>query len=76
MSKRVFLNLKKTYLEVYFMDSSGYEQKWKVKTLKQFITLLSKLNPDYVLFSSSLDFPKEYTDDKSLIDLCDKIRNM
>lgn len=74
--KRIYLKLKKTYLEVNSKDfDTSYEQIAKVTTLSQLLEIEKRFKPDYVLCSSSLDFPEEYTENEKLIQLCNEIRN-
>lgn len=45
------------------------------KTKKEFSDFILNESFDLVVCSSSMDFPKDYTDNEEIINLCNKIRN-
>ena len=75
--KRVYLDVRAEGLHCKFGTVNEKPDKTATVTTKRGLVKLFKGLPDEVLTlcSSSLDFPDEYTKNKSVIKLCDWIRS-
>lgn len=77
--RTITLGCEKDHISVRVRDvnKSGVKT-FKIKNEAELIECLDKIGhseeQDVVMCSSSLDFPHEYTKDKSIIEVCRKIR--
>ena len=72
----MYLNVGKDCVIVSYSDPSKKDdKKYEVRSKEEFVKFLTEHEYDYVLSSSELDFPTEYTKDKKIVKLCDWIRN-
>lgn len=74
---RIYLTLKDGLLTAYVGPGGSFEdnQKRIIRSKSDYAALLAPDPEVLVVSSSSLDFPEDYTDNKSVIALCDWIRN-
>lgn len=73
MNRSLFITVNdegKLQLSIKFEDDTS-EEDVIITSIEQLTELVGN---DVLMCSSSLDFPEEYTEDQSVIDLCDIIR--
>lgn len=73
---RLYLSCKKDGIECRYGKLGSFDEcKTKIcKTGKEIREFIENNPYDICLCSSSMDFPEDETDDKAIIDLCNKIR--
>ena len=75
MSVRAYFKLKEDHILIKILGwSKNEEPEFRVTTQEEIDDYLSSFGVEYLLFSSSMDFPDEYTTDNDLIELCNDLR--
>lgn len=68
----IYASCEEDCVELRLPDAS----KVFVETFDELLDIMNEWNQTHLLMSSSIDFPDEYTDNKDIIALCNRISNM
>lgn len=76
MASRIYLTCEADHVLAKCGDPRSMRQATaKVRTWDEFMEFAISHPHDYILSSSTMDFPQDETNDPAIIALCDRIRN-